>query len=209
MCLLLMGYPGFAKPKADPLAETRAKLDSLQVCLGPADALALLRKGLLWGWKKPGGPPSLLDAPKPPPPPPQYLKSLDRDLEACAVASRIQDQDRRRLVLSAVTKDIQIKAMDCRKFGMGRMVAVRISTMRGDKAENGWQAFYKWSCPPPLDPEELRVPNLTSPASVELAPGVYFVRAEKSISHLPVQSIAPVTVVVGSVESLPLQLAIQ
>ena len=175
----MLGEAALAKPARDPLAPTRAKLDALKVCLGASDALATLRKGLLWGWRKPESAPRLRDAPPAPPAPPEYLESLDRDVRACHIASGLQDEEQRRQVLSAVQKDIEIKADDCHKFGMGRKVPVSIKTVRGDKTEHGWQVFYKWSCASLLQPEEVRVPNLTSPANVELPPGVYSVRAEK------------------------------
>ena len=162
-----------AKPAADPLAPTRASLDALKACLGASDALATLRKGLLWGWPKPGGPPTLRDPAPAPPPPPEYSQTLDRDVKACTLASTLNNEEQRRLVLTAVQKDIEIKAADCHKFGMGRKVPVTIKTVRGDKMEHGWQVFYKWSCASLLQPEEVRVPNLTSPANVELPPGVY------------------------------------
>ena len=206
---LLLCEAGFAKPAPDPLAPTRAKLDALKSCLGASDALATLRKGLLWGWRKPGSAPTLRDAPPAPPPPPEYLESLDRDVRACEVASGVQDEAQRRLILSAVAKDVEIKADDCHKFGMGRKVPVTIKTMRGDKTEHGWQVFYKWSCASLLQPEEVRVPNLTSPANVELPPGVYSVRAEKRTSSNQVETVAPVTVVVGSIALVPLELAIE
>jgi hypothetical protein len=205
---VMLGEAALAKPARDPLAPTRAKLDALKVCLGASDALATLRKGLLWGWRKPESAPSLRDAPPAPPAPPEYLESLDRDVRACHIASGLQDEEQRRQVLSAVQKDIEIKADDCHKFGMGRKVPVSIKTVRGDKTEHGWQVFYKWSCASLLQPEEVRVPNLTSPANVELPPGVYSVRAERRTGSNQVQAIAPVTVVVGSVASVPLELAV-
>jgi hypothetical protein len=211
-CALVLSQAGWAKAAAnkpaDRLAPTRAKLDALQACLGSTSALGTLRKGLLWGWPKPGSAPSL-QAPLPAPPPPaDYLVSLDRDVQACALASTLQDPDRRE-VLSAVEKDIEIKAADCHEFGMGRRVPVTIRTLHGTNAENGWQVFYKWSCASLLEPEEMRVPNLTSPANVELPPGEYFFRAEKKNSSGQVQSIAPVKIVVGSAAAVPLELAIE
>ncbi len=209
LCSLALTRQGFAEGSGDALAPTRARLDALQKCLGPSDSLTTLRKGLLWGWRKPDAAPSLKDPVPAPPPPAEYLQTLDRDLQACDLASRIQDPDQRQLVLAAVQKDIEVKAEDCRKFGMGRKVPVSIRTLRGTTAENGWQVFYKWSCASLLQPEEVRVPNLTSPANVDLPPGVYSVRAEKRTSAVQVQTIAPVTVVVGSVASVALELAVQ
>jgi hypothetical protein len=213
VCALVLSPAGWAKASADKpadnLAPTRAKLDALQACLGSTPALGTLRKGLLWGWPKPGSPPSL-QAPAPAPPPPDaYLESLDRDVKACSFASTLQDPDQRREVLSAVEKDVEIKAADCRQFGMGRKVPVTIRTLRETAVENGWQVFYKWSCASVLQPEEVRVPNLTSPANVELPPGEYLFRAEKKNSSGQVQSIAPVKIVVGSAAAVPLELAIE
>ena len=213
VCAMVFLQAGGAKAPADKaaaaLAPTRAKLDALQTCLGPGDALSTLRKGLLWGWPKPGSPPSL-EAPAPAPPPPEdYLDTLDRDVKACGFASTLQDPEQRRQVLSAVAKDIAIKADDCHRFGMGRKVPVTIRTLRETAVENGWQVIYKWSCASVLEPEEGRVPNLPSPANVDLPPGEYFFRAEKKNASGQVQSIAPVKIVVGSAPSVPLELAIQ
>jgi hypothetical protein len=209
VCVLPLCPSAYGKTSSDLLAPTRTQLDTLATCLGQNSALTVLRKGLLWGWQQPQNTPSLHDPTPAPPPPPEYSASLDRDVQACALASRTQDVEQQREILSAVQKDIEIKAEDCRKFGMGRKVPVRITTLRGAAMEHGWQVFYKWSCASALQPEEVRVPNLTSPANVELPPGVYSVRAEKRISPVQVQTVAPVTVVVGSAASVPLELAIQ
>jgi hypothetical protein len=213
-CTFFPAQITFAGPPADLLAPTRAKLDALQTCLGPNTLLTDLSKGLLTGWPgwraKAHMPPTLSTTPSPPPPPPpEYLDSLDRDIEACAVASRLKDQDQRRAILDAVMKDLEIKSEDCRRFGMGRRVPVSVRTLRGTVAENGWQVFYKWSCSSLLQPDEVRVPNLTSPATVELPPGVYSIRAEKRKSTLRLETVAAVTVVVGSLASVPLELAIE
>jgi hypothetical protein len=88
LCLFLPGHRALARPAADPLKPTRAKLDALKSCLGASDALATLRKGLLWGWKTPGGPPTLRDQTPAPPPPAEYLETLDRDVKACDIRRR-------------------------------------------------------------------------------------------------------------------------
>src|SRR5438477_10629151 len=96
---VLVCEASLAKPSADPLATTRAKLDALKSCLGASDALATLRKGLLWGWRKPGSAPTLRDAAPAPPPPPEDLDTLERDVRACDTASRLPDDAQRLLVL--------------------------------------------------------------------------------------------------------------
>src|SRR5215469_8230962 len=201
---VLAGGSARTKPP-DPLAPTRAKLDALEACLGKSDSLSTLRKGLLWGWQKQGSAPTL-EAPKPPPAPADYLDSLDRDVKACTAGSGLPDEEQRRAVLDSVRKDIAAKADDCLRFGMGRRVPVSIRTVRGNQTENGWQVFYKWACAGPLQPEEIRVPNLTSPANINLPPGVYSFRAEKKNPAGQVETVAPVTITVGSSPTVPLEL---
>jgi len=214
LCALFLTRISPAAPPPDPLAPTRAKLQALATCLGPNPLLDDLSKGLLAGWPgwraKAHMPPSLNNSPSPPPPPPpEYLDSLDRDIEACTFASRLNDENQRRMVLDAVIRDIETKSNDCHRFGMGRKVPVSVRTLRGTVAENGWQVFYKWSCSSLLQPDEVRVPNLTSPATVELPPGVYSIRAEKRKSSLQLEKVAAVTVVVGSLPSVPIELAVE
>jgi hypothetical protein len=205
---LLLGHAAWARKPADPLAPTRASLDALQSCLGPSEALKTLRKGLLWGWGRPGAPPTLLDNQPAPPPGPDYSESLDTEVKACQAAAQLQDEQLKQATLNAIRKDIEIKAADCFKFGMSRKVPVVITTVRGDKVESGWQVFYKWSCASLLQPQELRVPRLTSPANIELPPGVYSFRAEKRNANGQVETVAPTEIVVGSAQWIPLELAI-
>jgi hypothetical protein len=204
----LLAPSAWAGPKVDPLAPTRAKLDALEACLGKSDSLATLRKGLLWGWQKPGSPPTL-ETPKPPPPPDDYLETLDRDVSACQAGAALPDEEQRRAVLDSVRKDIAVKADDCRRFGMGRRVPVTVKTVRGSQIENGWQVFYKWSCAGPLQPAEVRAPNLTSPANMELPPGVYLFRAERKNPAGQVETAPPVPITVGASSTVPIELPIQ
>ena len=208
VCALVVGAGWAKKPAPDPLAPTRAALDALQSCLGASDALKTLRKGLLWGWAKEGGPPTLLDKQPAPPPGPEYFESLDMEAKACQAAAQIQDEEQKQAALNSIRKDIETKAADCFKFGMSRKVPVVISTVRGDKVESGWQVFYKWSCASLLQPQEIRVPRLTSPANVELPPGVYSFRAEKKNAAGQVETVAPTEIVVGSAQWIPLELTI-
>ena len=207
LCYLAAPAAHGAKPAPDPLAPTRAKLDELEACLGKSDMLTTLRKGLLWGWQKPGSAPTLT-TPKPSPPAADYMDSLERDVKVCAAAATLQEEQRRE-VLDSVRRDIAAKANDCLRFGMSRRVPVTIRTVRGNQAENGWQVFYKWSCAGPLQPEEVRVPNLTSPANVDLPPGVYSFRAEKKKAGGQVETVAPVTITVGSSAAVPIELPIE
>ncbi len=206
VCAPLYTASLFAQSTNDALQPTRDRLASLQTCLGPQNSeLNDLKQGLLNGWKvwksHHSGPP--------PPPPAEYLSSLDRDIEACAAASQIKDEARRQSILSAVRKDIAIKSEDCHKFGMGRAVPVSISTLRGSVTENGWEVFYRWISSSDFQPEEVRVPQLTSPAVVALPPGQYAIRAQKKLSDTQTQTIAETTIVVGLQPTTDLQLAIE
>jgi len=207
VCTLVLSGPAWAK-KADALAPTRAKLDALEACLGKSESLSTLRKGLMWGWPKTGGAPTL-EPPKPPPPPADYLETLDRDVSVCQAGSALKDEEQRRAVLDSVRKDIAVKAEDCRRFGMGRRVPVTVKTVRGNQVEHGWQVFYKWSCAGPLQPSEVRAPNLTSPANMEIPPGVYSFRAEKKNAAGQVETVAPVSITVGTSSMVPIELPIQ
>lgn len=207
MCAILPAAPTWAAPKTDPLAATRSKLDAIQGCLGGSSNMKWLTIGLLSGFEKPGSTPTL-ETREPSPPPDEYMESLDRDLKACEAASRLPDAQQQ-AVLDAVRNDIAVKTEDCRRFGMGRMVPVSIKTVRGNQVENGWQVFYRWVCPGPLQPEELSVPNLTSPANKELPPGVYTFRAAKRNAAGRVETTDPVTITVGNSETVPIELPIQ
>ena len=209
VCALILCRTGFSQPPGSAWARARAQLSALQACIGPSLALSDLDQGLMSGWNRKDENHQPQTAPlKPTPPPPAYLDSLDRDIRACRLASQLSDQQQRRIILKTVVADIEIKAEDCHKFGMGRLVPLTVTTLRGATAENGWQVFYRWICSSPFQSDELRVPNLTSPASVQLPPGVYSIRAEKRFPDARVETIAPVRVVIGSAPAVPLQLTI-
>jgi len=193
-------------PSLDP---TRAVLTSLQDCLGTEDsALKDLRQGLVWGWNNKSHTP-----PPPghaiPPPPAEYLESLDRDLKACSAAMQLNDRAQQQAVLAAVHKDIALKAADCHRFGMGRNVDVKVSTLRGAAAENGWTVYYRWICSSAFQPDEMRAARLTSPAWLQIPPGEYSFRAERKASGARVESAGPARIVVGGAPSTDIELPIE
>ncbi len=214
VCVLVLSPIGFSQSPGPTLEATRLKLATLQTCLGPENSdITDLTRGLLagWGaWKNAApahaGPPS--------PPPAAYLDSLDRDIAACGVAGQINDEAQRQVILLAVARDIAIKAKDCLKFGMGRNVSVRVTTMRlislqGPAAENGWEVFYKWNCSSAFQPQEMRIPQLSSPALVQLPPGNYTIRAQKTLAKNKVQKTEPAEVTVGLEPAVEVELPIQ
>ena len=200
-----------AAPEADRLGPTRAKLDALRACLGAQGGVTVaeLRSGLLSGWPdSQRGWPGPQAAGPVSPPPPEYIDSLDRDLNACSFASQIKDDSRRQAIIDSVIKDISIKARDCRRNGMGRKVTIHVTTVRGSAPDNGWVVFYKWSCASGFETNEMRIPQLTSPATIDLPPGEYVIRAEKKMPDSHVVTIEPATVIVGLDPIVDLQLLI-
>jgi hypothetical protein len=143
------------------------------------------------------------------PPPQEYLDSLDADLRACDLANRQQDQAVRRAILDQVIQDITVKADDCEKFGMGRLIQVKVSTLRGETPENGWVVFWKWMPAGPLQTVETSMPGVTSPAIKEFPPGTYAFRAEKRISGTEIKTTDTRTIIVGGAESVDCPLMIE
>lgn len=168
------------------LGETRAQLQALQFCLGVGYApLQVLAVGLLKGYDGAGGGYGGGGSYgrggnqwEPQPPPEAYSQSLDEDVKACQAAGKLKGEDKQEM-LEYVRKDIEIKAADCRKFGMGRMVQVKVTTVRGPQMDDGWEVYYKWDCSSAFQPKELRAPKLTNPAVMQVPPGNYLVRAQK------------------------------
>jgi len=126
----------------------------------------------------------------------------------------VRDEAQRQRILQAVARDISIKAEDCRRFGMGRNVQVRVTTVRlislqGPSTENGWEVFYKWNCSSDFQPQEMRIPQLSSPASVQLPPGNYTIRAQKALPKAQILKTQPADIVVGLQPSLDVELPVQ
>ncbi len=204
-CTVALTLPGLAQLGSPALSATRERLEALKPCVPAGDVyLSMLGEGLLGGYGGGGasgaygGYGSRPSRPtfSPPPPPPDYLVSLDRDIAACDAAYKIKDKAQRAEMLKPIAEDIRIKAEDCRKFGMGRRVSVRVSTLQGGAADNGWEVFYKWAGSSGFETAEVRVPQLTSPATVDLPPGAYIFRAQKKVAETA-RATSPVRIVVG------------
>jgi hypothetical protein len=212
LCLFcLWQSPPALSAQAD-LHATREKLAGLEGCLGLGNtAINRLRQGLLSGYSQ-GRPwaqrPTLLDQ-MVAPPPAEYLDSLDRDLMACDVAKRQKDDKVRKAILDQVLQDVTIKAQDCERFGMGRLVQVNVSTVRAGMPENGWVVFWKWMPVGPLQTVETSLPGLTSPATKAFPPGTYAFRAEKRISSTEIRTTETRTVIVGGTATVDCPLLIE
>src|SRR5262249_29214057 len=136
-------------------------------------------------------------------------ESLDLDRKACRAALEMNDSARRQAVIASVRRDIAIKAADCHRFGMGRVVAVRVTTLRGAQAENGWTVYYRWICSSAFQPDEMRAAKLTSPASLQLPPGEYSFRAERRTPGAKPESAGPAKILVGGAPSADVELPIE
>lgn len=211
------GTAGWAQGKAGSGQSLSGDLFRLQLCLKGDANLERLRSGLMGGYSQAsqgyeglGGYGRRVQVPQIPfedTPPAEYMASLDRDVSACDYAARIKDAEERRGVLEAVQKDVEIKSHDCQQFGMGRMVPVRIMTLHGALPANGWAAFYKWSSVSGFPVSELRVPGLTSPAVLNLPPGVYAFRAELTAGDV-VRKTNVITLAVGGQRMVDVQLPV-
>ena len=216
-CAVVLAVPGLAQLGSLALMSTRERLESLKPCVPVGDVyLSILAEGLLGGYGSGagaggyGGGYGRRSQPvfSPPPPPAEYMASLDRDLAACDAAYKLKEKTQRVEIFRAIAEDVKIKAEDCRKYGMGRKVTVRVSTLQGATAENGWEVFYKWAGSSGFETAEVRVPQLTSPATVELPPGAYIFRAQKKVAETA-KTTSPVRIVVGLEKAVECQLPLQ
>lgn len=216
LLLLLAALSPFASAQVglDQLDGVRQRLSALRICLAGNDDVERLAHGLLSGYgndsSSSGGygrgssrPPSPL------PPPADYMATLDQDVKACLYASKLKDSEVRKELLAQVREDIHIKAEDCKKFGMGRIVTVHVTTLKGPIADNGWEVFYKWQCASAFQPAEMRAPTLTSPATLKLPPGNYAIRAQKHTPDSKLLNTATISVVVGLQPGTEIELPIQ
>lgn len=204
LSMLLLCSTGFSETRDAALEPTRTTLAALQSCLGSQKSdIKELSKGLLEGWGSWGWHSKRVMAPAQ-----GYSASLDLDLKYCTAASQAKDPETQQKAMAAVVKDIKIKAADCRKFGMSRMVGVSVSTIEGSMPENGWEVYYRWSPASPFPTEEIRAPQLSSPTMITLPPGEYTLRAQKTEANAQVQTTTPIPIVVGNEKMVAVQIAI-
>jgi hypothetical protein len=216
LLLLAVSLSSFASAQftMDQLDGVRQRLGALRICLAGDDDVDRLSVGLLSGYGNnsggaSGGYSRGYSHQSPLPPPPDYMATLDQDVKACLFASKIKDHDARKELLAQVREDIRIKAQDCQKFGMGRVVTVHVTTLKGPVADNGWEVFYKWQCASAFQPAEMRAPTLTSPATLKLPPGNYAIRAQKHLPDAQTINTSTVTVVIGLQPGADIELPIQ
>ncbi|HEX8711305.1 MAG TPA: hypothetical protein VF730_05480 [Terracidiphilus sp.] len=115
-------------------------------------------------------------------PPPLYLRSLQNDAAAClgAIGSNHSAKETS-MVIQIIAADLIVKARDCYSHGMGRLVGIQVSTKRGKTPDPGWTVYYKWVSVSDIPTAETPFQTSSTPAKDKLPPGIYQLRAEKSI----------------------------
>ncbi len=178
-----------APPRLEPTANA---LSDLQKCgesiarNAPAisskllEAQKLLTRGLLIGWNNPSGEFAAV------PPPKEYVAELAQEAEWCLkVAKVLNTEPAKRTaagnVLVGITNDLVIKLDDCREWGMGRLVTVVANTLRNGQPDPGWTVIYKWVSVSGLDSTELSFPQISTPTSKAVPPGIYSIYATKQV----------------------------
>src|SRR6185437_9092845 len=123
-----------------------------------------LQKGILDGvWAK-------TLARRPLPVPPEYLRNLADIAAACESGAASA---------SAILEDLETKINDCRKFGMARLVPIRVETLHVSDLVRDWEVFYRWDAGSrSSNAAELRAPGLST-TSLKLPPGLYIFRAQQ------------------------------
>jgi hypothetical protein len=136
-----------------------------------AETIAALRKSALW----------LAGRLKDDKTPEAYGRSVERSLELLRAALD-SGPLRQAETLQYIFQDLTLKHADCKQFGMGRLVKLKVRTLKGNSEDKGWQVFYRWL--PARAVGEVRpqpFPSLSSPTSVELPPGAYTIQARRTI----------------------------
>jgi hypothetical protein len=132
------------------------------------------------------------------PPPKDYVDDLTREAQWCLQVAQILNTDPNRKdaakqVLASIAKDLEIKAKDCKDWGAGRLVTVIANTIKNGQPDPGWTVMYKWISVSGLNAVDLAFPQISTPTSKGVPPGVYSVYATKQVGNATVKT-PPVTV---------------
>jgi hypothetical protein len=132
------------------------------------------------------------------PPPKEYVADLAHEARWCLEVAVILNSDPGRKeaaekVLASIADDLHIKVEDCRAWGAGRLITVIASTIRNGQPDPGWTVMYKWVSVSGLNSVDLSFPQVSTPTSKALPPGVYAVYAEKQVGDT-LKKTAPITV---------------
>jgi hypothetical protein len=114
------------------------------------------------------------------PPPQMYLKSLENDSTVCraAVSKQSKSKDSTK-ALEDVVDDLDLKFRDCYLHGMGRLVSMSVATDKDTVPNAGWTVYFKWVTVSDIQTTETAFPTTSTPATDDLPPGIYQLRALK------------------------------
>jgi hypothetical protein len=112
--------------------------------------------------------------------PPMYLKSLENDATVCRAVTRRQNDSRDSIkALQRVVDDLNLKFRDCYLHGMGRLVSMSVTTNKDTAPDAGWTVYFKWVTVSNIQTIESAFPRTSTPATDDLPPGIYQLRAQK------------------------------
>jgi hypothetical protein len=113
-------------------------------------------------------------------PPEMYLKSLENDATVCRAAVSRQSRSKDSFkVLKDVVDDLDLKFRDCYLHGMGRLVSMSVATNKDTAPDRGWTVYFKWVTVSDIQTTESAFPTMSTPATDNLPPGIYQLRAQK------------------------------
>jgi hypothetical protein len=176
-------------PRLEPTATALADLDKCgeSIAKSAPEVSSRLRKssqalfqGLLIGYNKPNNEWAVV------PPPKEYVQDLGQEADWCGKVAKILNNEPVRKkeaekVLTDIAYDLELKAADCRSWGMGRLITVKASTVKNGQPDPGWTVSYKWMSASGLNAMDLSFPQESTPTSKALPPGVYAIYATKQV----------------------------
>ena len=132
------------------------------------------------------------------PPPKEYVENLSHEARWCLQVANIlnaepEKKEAATKVLASIANDLHIKVVDCRAWGAGRLITVIASTVKKGQPDAGWTVMYKWVSVSGLNSAELSFPQMSTPTSKALPPGMYSVYATKQVGGA-LQKTEPITV---------------
>jgi hypothetical protein len=127
------------------------------------------------------------------PPPKEYVADLQHEAQWCLQVADILNTDPNKKeaakqVLASIAKDLEIKVKDCKDWGAGRLVTVIANTVKNGQPDPGWTVMYKWVSVSGLNALDLAFPQVSTPTSKGVPPGVYSVYATKQVGNATVKT---------------------
>ncbi|HME32049.1 MAG TPA: hypothetical protein VKG65_04790 [Terriglobales bacterium] len=120
------------------------------------------------------------------PPPKEYVEALSHEARWCVQVANVLNtqpdkKEAAKQVLASIANDLHIKVVDCRAWGAGRLITVIANTVKDGHPDAGWTVMYKWVSVSGLNSGELSFPQISTPTSKAVPPGVYAVYATKQV----------------------------